>query len=428
MKLLIFLMINSLPMLISGQPVAEVVQLAMDNNKQLKAAHFLSQSAQSEMQSTTRTQLPAFSLKGSYAYVTDAPQIEFPPAISPFLNGPITLNPKDNYETSIQMDYLLFSGFAQSQSIKVKEFEHKISLVNKNQEEKEIAINVVQAYRNAQFMRLSLDILEKAKKRNNLHMQNVLALLENGMALQLDTLSLALNRMEIEQQIIQSKAVLENWLQLLETISGVKVDPLEFTETQGSIISDNYVPEGQNPFKSVLLQQQKMMAFKKITMANYYPRIWLSASFNYGKPGIDIIQNEWSTYGKWMIGLQWNIWNWGADYASVQSRELQYKALQLSGEDIQDQLKLQYDKAVRSFNALNEQLAVTKQAVKVAHEKMQIVEIRAKNGQLSATDFNDANLELSQTELKEKQLLIQLNLQANEIDFLSGKPVTNWRF
>jgi outer membrane protein TolC len=326
------------------------------------------------------------------------------------------------------MDYLLFSGFAQSQSIKVKEFEHKISLVNKNQEEKEIAINVVQAYRNAQFMRLSLDILEKAKKRNNLHMQNVLALLENGMALQLDTLSLALNRMEIEQQIIQSKAVLENWLQLLETISGVKVDPLEFTETQGSIISDNYVPEGQNPFKSVLLQQQKMMAFKKITMANYYPRIWLSASFNYGKPGIDIIQNEWSTYGKWMIGLQWNIWNWGADYASVQSRELQYKALQLSGEDIQDQLKLQYDKAVRSFNALNEQLAVTKQAVKVAHEKMQIVEIRAKNGQLSATDFNDANLELSQTELKEKQLLIQLNLQANEIDFLSGKPVTNWRF
>ena len=129
-----------------------------------------------------------------------------------------------------------------------------------------------------------------------------------------------------------------------------------------------------------------------------------------------------------MIGLQWNIWNWRSDAASVKAKHLQYQALQFSEQSISDQLQLKYDMAVRSFEALEKQQIVAQQAVQVAREKMQIIEANTQNGQLSASDFNEANLELSQAELKQKQILVRLNLQASEIDYLSGKPVNTWRF
>ena len=83
---------------------------------------------------------------------------------------------------------------------------------------------------------------------------------------------------------------------------------------------------------------------------------------------------------------------------------------------------------MRSFEALQKQNTVAQQAVKVAHEKMQIIDISSQKGQHSASDFNEANLELSQAEIRQKQILIQLNLQATKIDYLSGKPIKMWRF
>lgn len=424
MKIIISIIICIVPIQLLGQQLTEAVNLAMENNKQVQASELQSQSAEREFLSEERSHLPAISLKANYVHVTDVPQIDIP---IPGFNRTIRLNPRDTYETGIQLDYVVFSGFAQSQMAKVKQFEYNTKMVDQNQKEKDIALNTIKAYRNAQFMRLSLSILEKARDRNTLQMTKVKALLNNGMALQVDTLSLALNRMEIEQQIIQSKSVLDNWLQLLATLSGKKINPDEFTDQNTHPAYNEYTLEEQNPFKSIRLQQKKWSAFKAISQSGYYPKVFINASYNYGRPGIDIIKNEWSTYGKWMIGLQWNIWSWRADQASVQSKDLQFRALQLSEQALSDQLKLEYDKAVRSFNALSDQYKVAREAVGVAREKMQIIEVNAQNGQVSASDFNEANLELSQAELKQKQILIQLNLQASKIDYLSGKPVKTWR-
>lgn len=418
-------MIIVFPLQLFSQQLADVVQSAIEYNNQTKAAKLQTQSAENEMLSEQRSHLPSISLKASYVHITDVPQFEIP---IPGFNRTISLNPQDSYETGVQVDYIVFSGFAQSQATKVKEFEHKISRVNERQKNKDVVFNVIQAYRNAQFMKLSLDILADTRQRNVVQMQQAKALLKNGMALRLDTLSLSLNRLSIEQQIIKSKTVLENWLQLLKTLTGKHVNIAVTAEMNNNPVFNAYSVEDQSSVKNIKLQQQKISAIKGISSAAYYPKIWLSASFNYGKPGIDIIKNDWSTYGKWMIGLQWNIWNWRSDAASIEAKHLQYQALQFSERALSDQAQLNYDKALRSFKTLEKQHMVAREAVKVAREKMQIVEANAQNGQLSASDFNEANLELSQAELKQKQILVQLNLQASEIDYLSGKPVNSWRF
>ncbi|MFW9782183.1 MAG: TolC family protein [Candidatus Heimdallarchaeota archaeon] len=57
------------------------------------------------------------------------------------------------------------------------------------------------------------------------------------------------------------------------------------------------------------------------------------------------------------------------------------------------------------MQTLRKQYKVASQAVKVATEKMNIIELNTENGQLSASDFNEANLELSQAQLRQKQIL-----------------------
>jgi len=422
---LILIMFIIFPLQIFSQTLADAVASALEYNNQTKAAKRLTHSAEEEKLSEQRSHFPSVSVKANYVHITDVPEFDIP---IPNFNRKIMLNPHDSYETGIHVDYIIFSGFAQSQAAKVKEFEHSVMQVKEDQQMKDVAFNTVQAYRNAQLLKLSLDIINDTRQRNIIQMNRAKALLENGMALQLDTLSLSLNRMTIEQQIIQSQSVLKNWFQILEMLTGKKLTLADVNELSDNPFFNNFSSDEQNALKNVKLEKQKMSAFKTISKSGYYPKVWLNASFNYGKPGLDVIKNEWSTYGKWMVGLQWEIWNWWSDNASVQAKDLKLQALQFSEKALQDQLKLDYDKAFRSFEALQKQNKVAQQAVKVAREKMQIVDISAQKGQLSVSDFNEANLELSQVEIRLKQILIQLNLQATKIDFLSGKPVKMWRF
>ncbi len=405
-----------------SQSLQEVVQSALEYNKQIKEADMQSKAAEQDLLREERNQLPGFSLNARYAHATEQPQINLP------TGNTVILNPYDTYETSLQVDYIVFSGFAQSESRKVKAFEHKISSINGDQKTKEIAFTAIQTYRNAQFMKLSLEILGDALKRNKVQMSRAKALLENGMALRLDTLSLALNKLDIQQQIIQSHSVMENWLQLLKSLNGKEVTISDASSLSNLPSFNSYRLEEQGLFKNVRLQQQKLSAFKEVARANYYPKVFISASYNYGRPGIDVIENKWNSYAKWMVGMQWNIWNWWADQAALNSSDLKFKALQYNEETLKDQLQLNYDAARRALESLKKQYNVALLAVKVAHEKMNIIEVNAKNGQLAASDFNEANIELSQAHLRQKQILVQLNLKASELDYLSGTALQNWRY
>lgn len=421
MKYVIFMIVLYCSSLL-GQSLQEVVQATLEYNKQIKAAHMQRRSAENELYKEQRSQLPGISLNARYAHATEEPQIDLPSGSS------ITLNPHDTYETSLQVDYIIFSGFAQSQALKVKDFEYKISTINENQKTKEIAFTTIQTYRNAQFMTLSLDILNDALERNGVQMARAKALLENGMALRLDSLSLALNTLDIQQQIIQSRSVLDNWLQFLKSLTGKNITVADVSSLKTQPLYNNYGLEQQGLFKNVRLEQQKLSAFTEIARSSYYPNLFLSASYNYGRPGIDVFENEWSSYGKWVIGMQWNIWSWWADQAAIQASDSKFKALQFNEETLKDQLQLSYDKAKRAMESLTEQHKVALQAVKVATEKMNIIEANTENGQLSASDFNEANLELSQAQLRQKQILVQLNLQASKLDYLSGALLKNWRY
>ncbi|MCB0282508.1 MAG: TolC family protein [Calditrichae bacterium] len=417
---MLFLVVN----VAQPQSLNEAIQLALDNNNIIKAVQDESAAARQEWDALKKDALPSVSFDASYRHVTDVATINFPATpISPARD--ISLGVYDTYESSINAKYILFSGFAETEAQRVKEFEYKISKTDQLQTEKDIAYNTIEAYRNVQFFILNIKTLNDALKRNDVQAGRVKSLLNNGMALALDTLSLSLARTNIKQQLIRSATILDNWRQILKSLTGADIKPQESAENVNPHYAD-YSFEAQNSFQSLKFRQDMLASVESLKKSEFYPKVFIGASLKYGKPGVDFINNEWMAYGVWNVGLSWDLWSWGADQARVDAVKLQRSALKYREQSLKDQLDLKYNKAERDYKSLNEQYVVAKKAVRVASEKMRIIEINAEKGQLSVSDFNDANLELSQAELNQQQSLIMLNLKANEIDYLSGQPISNW--
>ena len=411
---------------LNAQSLTETMALALDYNPHLAAQREAMKAAQLQEKSIVRHTLPKVELDAGYRHITERAELDFP-AAGPIPGRTIQLGVYDTYETGLTVNYALFTGFAQSNQRKLGRQQVQLNRQQMIRLEKQIAFQTIVSYRKVQQYDLEIAALHAARERSKLQLNRLKSIVDQGMALVLDTLTLALSCLSYDQKIIAVEAQLQTTRQELTQLTGRniqvhKVDiPIVEIEPTELILSNN------DDLKMLELQIESLRTNKSLSEATYYPRIVSYAGIKYGKPGVDFIQNDWMGYGVWGVAVNWNLFSWGGDRLKAQSQEVTVRQHQFQYQAVQDQIQTTYDHAVREYRAMVEQLKVLKQALELAKTRMHIIDTQYRKGISTATDFNSANLELSEAEINQKQQFIRMQLKSNEIDWLSGQPINNWR-
>ncbi len=408
----------------NAQTLHEAIQLALKQNNEIKALQQAVISARTDARAAFRRTLPTVDFSASYRHVTDVPQLNFP--TSPFLPTNIRLGQYDTYEAGLSIRYVLFSGFAQKNKVALLNQKAGLTDIQLQKTQKEIAFKVISAYRNVQNKLLEQKVLQASLQRIEWQMKRAKALIEQGMALGLDSLSLKLAYLDAQKQLITTQGELIIAQQQLNRLIGqtIKVQPFEPT-TIPSLQDTLYIQQTEL-YRQWTQQLQIQNTAIRLSQARYFPTLALFASYNYGKPGLDMIKGQWMQYGIWGVQFSWNLFTWQADRLQEQAARAKQEQIHWQKEAVKNQLKTQFEKALQEWQTLKKQQAVLEAALQVARQKMNMVKARYQQGMASATDFNEANLQLTAAELNVKRHYLRLCLKQNEIDFLSGKPLSQW--
>ncbi len=411
---------------LDAQSLSEVVDLALENSNRIKAQKQSLSRTESEYVSTKRSTLPQLLWSSSYRHVTDVPQIDFP-TIPGVPERSVSLGVYDTYENGLTAHYVLFSGFAQRNQVRMKKRQHTLSRNQLNKSQREVALQTIQLYRKAQLQKLNQKIIRSAQERVALQLKRLRALVREGMALEVDTLALQMAKLQYEQKRIALQTDRQVTLQQLKNLTGKTVEIAAFEGIQTSQQPSALTLEASHDLKRIDSQRQIMERSRALARSEYFPKITLQAGARYGKPGLDMIDNEWMAYGVFGVSMEWNLFKWGADRKAVEARTAAIKELDFQERALQDQIKTNYENAVGEWKALRKQLQVAETAQALARKRMKVLESQFKQGNVSATDYNEANLELSEAELQYTQQRIQLAMKLHEIDYISGKPMKEWR-
>ena len=412
---------------LKGQSLAQVVQIALKQNKEILARQQAVQKADLQARAAFRKTLPAIDLSASYRHVTHVARLEFPSTIPiPGFPTNISLGLYDTYESGLTLKYVLFSGFAQKNQVKLMRQQAGLAGINLEEKQKEIAFKVIGVYRKVQNKQLELQVLNSALQRIDLQMKRIKALVKQGMALSLDTLSLKLAKLNYRKQIIAVEGELATAAQQLEHLSGQKVRVQSFQQLRAPELNVMPVLQRMAPYRQLEQQEAMQRTAVRLNQSRYLPSLAAFASYNYGKPGLDFIKGDWMAYGIWGLSLSWNLFSWNADRLTEQAARAQVKQIQWQKEAVKEQLQTRFDNALQEWQTLKEQEKVVKIALQVARQKMKMIASRYKQGMASVTDFNEANLQLTEAELNLKRHYLLMALKRNEIDYLSGKPLNQW--
>ena len=404
-----------------GQNVQKAVQAALKNNPNIKAQQKQVRAAEMQAEAAFGETLPELSMDASYNHVTDIPKFQIP-----FIGTTVKMGAYDKFDSGISLKYVLFSGFAQQNSISLKKQAQQLQGFGLAKIKKDIAFQTIAVYRKIQADRVETEILETSRKRIRLQLKRTRSLVKQGMMLALDTLNLSLALLDNEKKMLNARSSLETDAQQLQNLCGESVVPVNAIPTLFDVPLPGWQKEQKEQLQSLNTQKEMAQTSARLQQSAFYPKAVAQAAYRYGKPGLDVISNKWMHYGIWGIGLSWNLFHGRADQLKKEAALAHMEQISWQQTALNAQLQLRYEKALKEYEFLHKQYGVLQQVRETAAQKLKIIKSRYEQQVASVTDFKTAELELTEAELNASRMLLQILLKRNEIEYKSGKPISEW--
>jgi outer membrane protein TolC len=403
-----------------GETPGEAIDLALENSSTLASARSKISAAEYELLSARRSLLPLAGAGSSYLYNSAESEISLPAP-----GSTIRLVQPHNIDVYGSVQWVLFSGFSRSANLQIREVNVELERNNRQSVEVQTALDTLVLYRRVQSARLRVETLSSGRDRISLQIGRLERLYEQGMTTKSDLLALRLNLLDYEQNLVTAEADLDGAILGLREKTGRDIQvvgpPGQFSSEEMPALDLDAIPQIQ----AFSLREDITQAQYVVERSAFYPEVTLNSQLHYGIPGANAVKNEWMLYATAGIGVSWST-DWGAAQARASAAEARKAALASSRRELTSQTSLRYRQDLRKLAAMIRELEILRQALELTAEKADITEQQYRQGMATVTDFTDANLALTQAELRYRTQILLILLKRNQLEAMSGLSPEDW--
>ncbi|HEU4574859.1 MAG TPA: TolC family protein [Chitinophagaceae bacterium] len=385
-------------------------EMAQKNYPAIKQKELVKQTALLTIENLQKIFLPQVAVGGQATYQSDVTKVSIP--VTGFSIEPLS---KDQYKLVADVSQLVYDGGLVRQQKAAQQLNAQVEDQQVAVELYQLRSRISQLYISILYMDEQLKQAELVKSDLQAGIDKVQALLNNGVAYKSDLDLLHAELLKADQRSIELQATRKGLLATMSLFLGQPLEEttiLEIPSPPSHLDTAVIRPELQlYRDQSALLQQQH-----KLIQAKNRPKASLFVQGGYGRPGLNMLKNEFAFY--YLGGLRLN-WSLGGLYTRKKEQELvevSRKMIEVQKEtfllNTNSQLKQQQaeiDKW-RQLVASDDAILALRSSVKAA------AKARLDNGVMTANDYlREVNAEDQARQAKiahELQLLqAQINYQ-----------------
>lgn len=298
--------------------IEECYQKAQDNYPAIEQYDLIEKSKSFNLENASKGYLPQITFSAKASYQSDVTKL--PIDISQLGIGGFQIPElsKDQYGLTLDVNQTIWDG-GQIKSQK----EHIKSKADVQQKKLQVNIYSINARVNQIYFGILL--ADAQIKQNNLlkeYLHNsynkVEAYVRNGIAHQADLDAIRMDQLKAEQNEIEYLSTKKAYIAMLSKLTGCDLTAeTEFVRPDMIRPASNEVKRFELELYKSQIQEYETES-RKIT-ADLYPKIGLFVTGGYGKPGLNMLENKFSTYYTAGVKLSWNI---GSFYSLKNNRKL----------------------------------------------------------------------------------------------------------
>ena len=357
-------------------------KMARDNYPAISRFSIIEQSKNYTLSNANKAYLPQLSLEAKATYQSDVITI---PIDMPGLEIPVP--DKDQYQVVAQANQIIWDGgkiAAKKEIIKAgakaeeKQLESEIYTLKERVNSLYFGILLIQEQLKQQT------VLEKELQRNY---NKVESYIENGVANQADLSAVKIEMLRTGQQRIHMESSYSAYLQMLSILIGEKLaENVDFAKPP--VLNNNSLVTINRPELDLFLAQQATIdAQTKDIKSSIMPVIGAFAQGGYGKPGLNMLLNEFDTFFLGGIKLSWNISNLYTWKNNVKMNELKKLNIDSQRGTFIHNLNLQISQQQNEVQKYTKTMKDDQEIIVLQQEIKDAAESKVENGTMTVSDM-----------------------------------------
>lgn len=360
----------------------ECQTMARENYPAISRFSIIEQSKNYTLANANKAYLPQLSLEAKATYQSDVITI---PLDMPGIEIPVP--DKDQYQIVAQANQIIWDGgkiAAKKEMIEAgavveeKTLETELYSLRERVNQLYFGILLVQEQLKQQV------VMEEELQRNH---DIVESYVENGIANQADLSTVKIEMLKAGQQRIQMESAQTAYLQMLSILIGNKISK-ETEFVKPSVSNDNSSVIIKRPELELFSAQEATIdAQTNELKSTIMPTIGAFVQGGYGKPGLNMLQNEFDAFFLGGVKLSWNFGSLYTYKNSVKSNELKKLSIDTQRDTFTHNLNMQISQQQNEIEKYRKTMKDDEEIIRLQQQIKDAAEAKVENGAMTVSDM-----------------------------------------
>ncbi|WP_323027156.1 TolC family protein [Gelidibacter japonicus] len=441
LKMFLTVLSFALPSVMTAQQLDPVLQdlihKGLNKNHQIQSNRIDAEQAQVDQQLAKSVFLPKITFNGSFVRLDDditfddntqnlliaTQKLVIKDAVGlPFNstfpdNIPLeevpNLQNKNILKSSVDLDWVLFSGFEASNALKASR--HKETSLNYLglAERDKVALQIIEAYDKLALVKASKKVLITSEKYLNEQIFYVKKAIENGL-----TTPLSRKKLELAQQQLAAKQLEfdHNNIMLIELLHQLTGEPkanlrLLEPELQAFANTDATTTEKRNEVKALEEAEKATLYQAKMAKSNFIPKVAVKGHYEFIEDDLSLLDPKWFIGA----GIKWNIFDGNQSRLKSKKASLESERYRDQIEDVEEMIALSITKAELKYQSALQNTKIVEKEIELANDTYEMVDKQYRNNLASINDVLDAlndvekaNFKLQESYFNERRAVAEM--------------------
>ena len=418
MKHVVMLCVLIAPMAL-GQTVEQLsiedaIRIAKENSRALKISEAKVDAASAKAHEAASVMLPSLKFEGSYKRLSDIDGFTIP-AVPGVFREPIAISPNipNTYNLKVGLQQPLFTGFRLRSNSDAAEYLANASEEDRKGSEADLITNVISAYWMLFQANETKKFVDENVDRIASYQSDTDNLLKAGLATRNDILKIQVQLSNAKLAQIDAANDVDVAMMSLNNVMGQDVGTeIQLTSAPAVVVREDS-PSGQAPppaqlVASAMQKRPDLLAMESrvraaeagVTAAKggWWPQIGLMANYYYNRPNQRYIPAMDEFKGTWEVGIgvQFDIWNWGATLFQTEQAQSQLHQTEYALAQMKDNATLEIKRYTLGVERAAKRIDVAREAISQAEENSRSTNEKYRNGVATSTDLLDASVAVLQ--------------------------------
>jgi outer membrane protein TolC len=311
------------------------------------------------------------------------------------------LQNKNILKSSMDVDWVLFSGFEASNALKASKHKEASIIYLAMAEKDKIALQIIETYDKLALVNASKRVLTTSENFLDEQEHYVRKAIENGLATPIGRKKVELAQQQLAGKLLEFNQNKKLLIEVLHQLTNESKDKLSLLNPQLQPFTTDSLSksEKRNEIKALEEAEKATLYKAKMEKSNFIPKLALKGHYEFLEEDLSLLDPVWYVG----VGVKWNVFDGNQSHLKSEKSLIEAKKYRQQLEEADEMIALSIIKAELSYEASLQNTEMIQKEIELANDTYEMIDKQYRNDLASIKEVLDALNDVEKANFKLQQ-------------------------